>query len=79
MLRSNWAQNAQIEPILVPTRHAYAMLGIGHSKFYDLVKAGELSLVKNGKQSFVEYAKLKAFVARLRERTQERAASSVVV
>lgn len=58
------------EPLLIPAPIAKGMIGVGNSKFYKLVNAGEITLVKSGKRSFVEYSTLKKFVARLREASQ---------
>lgn len=42
--------------------------GIGHTKFYDLVKGRKISLVHIGRRSFVTGAELARFIDGLNER-----------
>lgn len=49
-------------PRLLKVRQAQALLNIGNSKFYELVKAGQLDLVKIGRASFVKADALDRFV-----------------
>jgi excisionase family DNA binding protein len=53
------------ERLLVPVRDAHCILGIGRSKFYDLVSEGRIPLVKLGSKSLVPMTALKAFVESL--------------
>lgn len=51
---------------LHPVPEAREILGnIGHSKFYEVVRAGELRLVKIGRRSFVTDDELRRFVRSL--------------
>ena len=55
-----------ISPLLHPIPEARGILGnIGNSKFYALVAAGELKLVKIGSRSFVTSDELRRYVAAL--------------
>jgi hypothetical protein len=57
-----------MERILVPVPEAMHVLGgLGRSKFYKLVKAGDLTLIHVGRRSFVPAECLRAFVDRLSE------------
>lgn len=40
-------------------------LGFGRTKLYELVKTGELTLLKAGRRSLIKRADLEAFLARL--------------
>jgi excisionase family DNA binding protein len=60
----------QLEPLLIKVSDAKLMLGIGNTKFYQLVAAGEIAAVKSGRRLFVEYSTLKNYVAKLREATR---------
>jgi len=54
------------DPITVRIRRAVELTGIGRSKMYELIAAGEIDVVKVGSSTLVIYASLKAFVARRR-------------
>ena len=57
-----------INPLLHPIPEAREILGnIGNSKFYEIVGAGELKLVKIGSRSFVTSDELRRYVATLQE------------
>jgi len=49
-------------PRLLKVRQAQALLNIGNTKFYDLVKTGQLELVKVGRGSFVKTDAIDRFV-----------------
>ena len=54
------AREAAPRRLIYPIPEARQLLGgIGHTKFYDEVKAGRIRLVKIGKRSFVSYTELK--------------------
>jgi excisionase family DNA binding protein len=61
-----------MEKLLLTIPEAADRLGIGRSKVYELVAAGELDVVRIGRAVRVEAAEIVGFVTRLR---QERAAS----
>lgn len=49
-------------PRLLKVRQAQALLNIGNSKFYELVKTGQIELVKVGRGSFVKADAIDRFV-----------------
>ena len=51
-----------------------ALGNIGNSKFYEIVSAGDIQLVKIGQRSFVEPDELERYVISLREKAAEKAA-----
>lgn len=53
------------EPITVRIPEACRMLGIGRSKFYELITEGEIQTLKLGSATLVPLDGLRAFVARL--------------
>ncbi len=54
------------ERLLVPGGEAYWLVGLGRSKFYEYVAAGEIEIVKVGRRTLVPQESLRAFVERLR-------------
>jgi hypothetical protein len=54
-----------IEPFLLRHSDARRMLGYGNSKYWELVKAGEIEVVGKGAMSRATYASIKAFVEKL--------------
>ena len=54
-----------LEPLLVRHKDAQRALGFGNSKYWELVKAGEIEVVGKGAMSRATYASVKAYVARL--------------
>ncbi len=52
--------------ILHPITEAASLLGLGRTKVYELVAAGELESVKVGTRRLVPHQALEAFVDRLR-------------
>lgn len=52
--------------VLLPVRTAAQMLGIGRTKAYELIEAGELELVHIGRSALVPADSVHAFVRRLR-------------
>lgn len=52
-----------IEPIAVPIDQGAALIGCKRSKLYELIKAGEIPLVKIGGKSVVPVAALRGFIA----------------
>ena len=55
-----------LQPLAVRISDACRMTGIGRSKLYELIKAGDIATVKVGTITLVPVAALEAFVARLR-------------
>ena len=54
----------QIEPICVKVNDAARMIGVGRTKLYELIAAGEVDVVKLGKSTRVTTASLKSLVER---------------
>lgn len=54
------------ERLLHPMPEAIWSSGLGRSKFYELIAAGEIEVVKVGRRTLVPDASLRAFVERLR-------------
>ena len=55
-----------IEPLTVRIPVAARMLGIGRSKFYELIASGDIEIVKLGGATLVPVESLRAFVIKLR-------------
>lgn len=54
----------QVEPISVRIPEACRLTGIGRSKFYELIAAGEVEIVKVGAMTLVPMEALRALVER---------------
>jgi len=50
------------EPITIRIPAALKMLGLGRSKFYELIQSGEIETIKIGRTRLVPVAGLKAFI-----------------
>lgn len=64
--KAELAQEVAGEPITVRIRRAVELTGIGRSKLYELIAAGEIDVIKVGSSTLVIFASLKAFVERRR-------------
>jgi len=64
--KAELAQEVPGEPITVRIRRAVELTGIGRSKLYELIAAGEIDVVKVGSSTLVIFASLKAFIERRR-------------
>lgn len=53
-----------VEPICVKVNDAARMIGVGRTKLYELIAAGEVDVVKLGKSTRVTTASLKSLVER---------------
>lgn len=58
-----------IRPLLHPVPEARRQIGVGNSKFYELVGDGEIRIVKIGRKSLVPDEDLIALRDRLLEKT----------
>lgn len=56
-----------VEPLTVRIPIAIRMTGIGRSKLYELIQAGEIDSVKVGRCTLITVESLKRFVERSRE------------
>jgi excisionase family DNA binding protein len=53
-----------MEPLALQPRDAFAAIGVGSTKGYELINAGELEVFKVGRATRITTASVKAFVAR---------------
>lgn len=61
---SGKATPAEIAPLTVRIPAAVRMTGIGRSKLYELIAAGEIEIVKIGSVTLIPVASLQALIAR---------------
>jgi hypothetical protein len=54
-----------LEPLLVRHQQAQDMLGLGATKYWQLVRSGQIEVVGAGATSRAVYASLKKYVAKL--------------
>ena len=59
------AGGSNIEPIAVSPRQARLLLGVGNTRLYELIGAGELVTYKDGRARRITMASIHARVARL--------------
>lgn len=52
-----------VRPLAVRVRDACKLVGIGRSKLYELIRAGEISTFKVGTMTLISIAELERFVA----------------
>jgi len=57
----------QVEPICVKVNEAARMIGVGRTKLYELIAAGEVDVVKLGKSTRVTAASLKKLILKRRK------------
>lgn len=60
------------DPICVRTNEAAQMIGVGRTKLYELIAAGEIDTIKLGKSTRVTTASLHDLVRRQREAASAR-------
>lgn len=53
-----------IKPIAIPPKDAFTAIGVGVTKGYELINAGELEAFKIGRATRITTASIDAFVAR---------------
>jgi excisionase family DNA binding protein len=58
------AEASQLTPITVRVREACRLSGIGRSKLYELIAAGEIETIKVGTITLVPVASLTSFLQR---------------
>jgi excisionase family DNA binding protein len=56
------ARNALSAPLAVRVREACRLTGIGRSKLYELIAAGEIRIIKVGSITLIAVASLRQFV-----------------
>ena len=74
LTHSNGEVRMPMERMLVPVPEAIYAIGLGRSKFYQLIRAGDLTLVHIGRRSFVPADCLRAFVDRISENAKQQEA-----
>jgi excisionase family DNA binding protein len=52
-----------VRPLAVRVREACRLTGIGRSKLYELIRAGEISIFKVGTMTLISTAELERFLA----------------
>lgn len=63
----------QIKPIAVPPKVGFGMIGIGITKGYELIAAGELEAFKLGSATRITVASIEAYVGRRLAETRQAA------
>jgi hypothetical protein len=53
----------ELKPLLVPNSVAKKIIGVGNTKYWELVKAGKIKLVEVGGRRMAVYASLEALAA----------------
>lgn len=51
-----------MEPLLLPPKAAFAAIGVGTTKGYELINAGKLEAVKIGRATRIKVSSLKSLV-----------------
>lgn len=54
--------NAALKPLTVNHPTAQRLLGVGNTKYWELVKDGQVEVVKIGRRSMAKYASLERLV-----------------
>jgi excisionase family DNA binding protein len=62
------ASGVQLEPIAVRIPEACRLTGIGRSKLYELIQAGEIGTIKVGRMTLVPVNGLRDFLTRCCDR-----------
>jgi excisionase family DNA binding protein len=60
-MAENFARNAVSTPLAVRVREACRLTGIGRSKLYELIAAGEIRTIKVGSITLIPWAGLEQF------------------
>jgi hypothetical protein len=66
--------STQLDPFFVRHREGRHLIGCGNTKYWQLVKAGEIEVVGRGAMSRATYDSIKRYVAKLVAEARERAA-----
>jgi len=54
----------EVEPVTVRPKDAFAAIGVGVTKGYELISSGELDVIKIGRATRITVASINAMVAR---------------
>ena len=60
-----------LEPLLVRHQQAQDMLGLGATKYWELVRRGEIEVVGAGAMSAADYGSIKRYVQKLLAEAQK--------
>ncbi|PGH56492.1 excisionase [Azospirillum palustre] len=60
--------HSQSHPICVTIKDAVKMIGVGNTKFHELLNSGEIEAVKSGRQTLVLTSSLHKYVENLPRR-----------
>jgi excisionase family DNA binding protein len=58
------SQAANVQPLVVKPKVAWQMLGIGNTRGYELIAAGELESYRDGRSRKITVASIKRYVER---------------
>ena len=61
-MAEDWARSAASTPLAVRVREACRLTGIGRSKLYELIAAGEIRIIKVGSITLIPLAGLQQFL-----------------
>jgi excisionase family DNA binding protein len=56
------------DPLTVRIPEAVRLTGISKTRFYELIKAGEITTIKLGATTLISFAVLKAYIAKIENR-----------
>ena len=56
-------QNNKPEPLTVTVQEGERIIGIGHTKMYELINSGKIKTIKIGQRRLIVYSSLKALVS----------------
>ena len=59
-----------MEPLALPPKDAFAAIGVGVTKGYELINSGDLESFKIGRATRITTASIRAYVARQLEQSQ---------
>jgi len=61
-MAEDFAQNAAVPPLAIRVHEACRLTGIGRSKLYELIAAGEIRRIKVGSITLIPFAELQQFL-----------------
>lgn len=67
------SKGSHMDPIAIPPKQAFAAIGVGITKGYELIAAGDLETFKIGRATRITTESLRAYVARQLEAQREAA------
>jgi excisionase family DNA binding protein len=67
-----------VKQLLIPTKEAWQSLGIGRTRFFEILSEGHIQAVRLGRRTLVPVAELERFVAALPQRNESPPTNSSV-